>query len=158
MERIAPALGDEIEQVRGLMREYGAYLANSAARICIGDYEAEIAGLPGGYAVVLFATVNAEAAGCVAMRAMGGTECELKRLWVGEGFRGGGLGTRLMEAGIGWAREAGYGAVFLDTVPAAMPEANALYERMGFERVQRYNDNPVADVVFFRLGLNDERL
>jgi hypothetical protein len=50
----------------------------------------------------------------------------------------------------------GFEAMYLDTVPAAMPEANRLYEAMGFRRVERYNKNPVADVVFFRLGLVGE--
>jgi GNAT superfamily N-acetyltransferase len=78
---------------------------------------------------------------------------ELKRLWVRRGFRGLALGRRLMQAAIDAARAAGAGAVYLDTVPAAMPEANRLYEAMGFERVERYNDNDVADIAFFRLGL-----
>jgi hypothetical protein len=78
---------------------------------------------------------------------------ELKRLWVRRGFRGLALGRRLMQAAIDYARAAGAGAVYLDTVPAAMPEANRLYEAMGFERVERYNDNDVADIAFFRLRL-----
>jgi hypothetical protein len=36
--------------------------------------------------------------------------------------------------------------MYLDTVPAAMPEANRLYESTGFIRVERYNKNPVADL------------
>ena len=161
---IGPAVnGREMEQVRASMREYGAHLAAGSARaapLCIPDYEAELRGLPGVYAgpegVLLLATRDDEAAGCVAVRparVAGERACELKRLWVGTGFRGLGLGRRLMEAAVDWARQAGYGAVYLDTVPAAMPEANGLYKRMGFERVERYNDNPVADVVFYRLGL-----
>ena len=149
-----------MEQVRGLMRAYGAHLSASptgAAGICIPNHKAEIAGLPGPYAspggVLLLASEEGAAAGCVAMRPMGEQGCELKRLWVDKGFRGRGLGRELMQAAIGWARAAGYKAVYLDTVPAAMPEANALYARMGFERVERYNDNPVTDVIFFRLTL-----
>jgi hypothetical protein len=34
-----------------------------------------------------------------------------------------------------------------------MPEAEALYTRMGFERIERYNDNPVPGIVFFRKHL-----
>jgi hypothetical protein len=43
--------------------------------------------------------------------------------------------------------------MYLDTVPAAMPEANGMYAALGFERVGRYNNNTVGDVVFFRRGL-----
>jgi hypothetical protein len=52
-----------------------------------------------------------------------------------------------------WAEGVGYEAMYLDTVPAAMPEANAMYAALGFERVGRYNDNMIGDVVFFRRGL-----
>ena len=79
--------------------------------------------------------------------------CEMKRLWVGGGFRGYGLGWRLVEESVAWARRQGFEAMYLDTVPAAMPEANRLYQAIGFERVERYNRNPIDGVVFFRLKL-----
>lgn len=79
--------------------------------------------------------------------------CEMKRLWVGTDFRGLGLGRRLVAAAMDWARAKGCDAIYLDTVPAAMPEAGRLYAAMGFEPVSRYNENPVADVVFFRVWL-----
>jgi len=41
----------------------------------------------------------------------------------------------------------------LDTVPAAMPEATRMYAALGFERMRRYNNNLVEDVVFFRRSL-----
>jgi ribosomal protein S18 acetylase RimI-like enzyme len=168
--RVAEGAAD-VEVVRGLMREYGDYLAHlaeepgRAASICINGYESELAGLPAPYVapgVLLLAWVEGEAAGCVALKPLqlkaasagaGGMALELKRLWVRRGFRGLALGRRLMQAAIDAARAAGAGAVYLDTVPAAMPEANRLYEAMGFERVERYNDNDVADIAFFRLGL-----
>jgi GNAT superfamily N-acetyltransferase len=144
--------------VRELMRAYGAYLGNNptgAANICLEGFERELEGLPAPYVALLVAFVDGVAAGCVALKEIRAEEraCEMKRLWVGGGFRGLRLGKRLVVEAIGWAREKGYGAMYLDTVPAAMPEANRLYEAMGFVRVERYNDNPVADVVFFRLGL-----
>jgi putative acetyltransferase len=82
----------------------------------------------------------------------------MKRLWVDGAFRGYGLGRRLVKEAIEWAEGAGFEAMYLDTVPAAMPEANRLYEAMGFVRVQRYNENPIADVVFFRRGLKGREL
>jgi hypothetical protein len=44
--------------------------------------------------------------------------------------------------------------MYLDTIPAAMPEANRLYAAMGFEPTERYNDNPLSGVAFFRLRLD----
>ncbi len=81
----------------------------------------------------------------------------MKRLFVRQGFRGLKLGKLLVEAAIAWAQGAGYEAMYLDTVPAAMPEANGMYAAMGFEQVEGYNDNLVADVIFFRRGLEGSR-
>jgi hypothetical protein len=151
----------DVAALRQLMEAYGEYLAANpagAANICLEGYKQEVEGLPGEYAVLLLAWVDGAAAGCVAMRTLPMEEraCEMKRLWVDGAFRGLGLGRRLVEEAIGWAKRMGFEAMYLDTVPAAMPEANRLYEAMGFRRVERYNKNPVADVVFFRLGLVGE--
>ena len=156
---------DDLDAIRSLMREYQKHLSGNPAgadRICLTGFEQELAGLPGYYGapggVLLLALVDGSPAGCVAVRparlVTHETACEMKRLWVGAGARGLGLGRRLAAAAIDWARTAGYAAMYLDTVPAAMPEANRLYERLGFRRVERYNDNDVTDVVFFRLELS----
>ena len=39
-------------------------------------------------------------------------------------------------------------AVYLDTVPAAMPSAHRLYLDMGFIPCAPYNDNPVDDLAY----------
>jgi hypothetical protein len=146
------------------MREYGEHLARSPvgpAHLCVTGYEAELAGLPGAYVspgALLLGLVDGGAAGCVALKPIGATAAEpgaleLKRLWVQEAFRGVGLGRRLMQAAIEHARAVGAGAIYLDTVPAAMPEANRLYAAMGFRQAERYNDNQLPDVVFLRLQL-----
>ena len=152
---------DDIAAVRRLMQAYGEHLASNpagAANICLEGYNQELESLPGEYSVLLLAWVGGEAAGCVAMRTLPMDEraCEMKRLWVDGAFRGLGLGRRLVEEAIGWAKRMGFEAMYLDTVPAAMPEANQLYEAMGFQRVERYNKNPVTDVGFFRLGLEGD--
>jgi len=156
---VREAVGTEdVAAVRRLMRAYGAYLAanpSGAANICLEGYEEELERLPEGYSALLLAMVDDEPAGCVALRTLQRDEiaCEMKRLWVEGAFRGFGLGKRLAEAAIGWARRTGFDAIYLDTVPAAMPEANRMYEAMGFVPVDRYNSNPVADIVFFRMSL-----
>ena len=148
----------EIAAVRRLLHGYGEYLAANpagAANICIEGYAQELEQLTDKYAVLLLATVDGAAAGCVALRRIpaDGSACEMKRLWVDGAFRGFGLGRRLVERAIEWAKQMGFETMYLDTVPAAMPEANRLYAAMGFERVERYNENPLPGVEFFRLGL-----
>ncbi len=156
---VRPAVSDEdIATVRTLMQAYGHYLAHNpggAANICLEGYADELKQLPSGYILLLLALVDGVAAGCVALRQIDRDEraCEMKRLWVDSTFRGHKLGKRLVEAAILWAQQQGFDAMYLDTVPAAMPEANRLYESMGFLPVERYNTNPVADVVFFRRDL-----
>jgi len=156
---ITPAAGeDDIATVRRLMQAYGQYLENNpggAANICLEGYARELESLPSGYILLLLALVDGAAAGCVALRQIDRDEraCEMKRLWVDASFRGLRLGRLLVEAAIAWAQQEGFEAMYLDTVPAAMPEANRLYEAMGFVPVERYNNNPLADVVFFRRPL-----
>jgi GNAT superfamily N-acetyltransferase len=159
MIAIRPAAGEQdIATLRRLMQAYGQYLQNNpggAANICLEGYAREMESLPSGYVLLLLAFVDGAAAGCVALRQIDREEraCEMKRLWVDAGFRGLKLGKLLVEAAIAWAQQQRFEAMYLDTVPAAMPEANRLYEAMGFVPVERYNKNPLADVVFFRRDL-----
>jgi len=150
---------DDVAAVRTLLRAYGDYLAANpagAANICLEGYAAELEGLPGPYFMLLLAEVDGVAAGCVALRRVAKDEsgCEMKRLWVDGAFRGLGLGRRLVEEAIRLAKRQGWKTMYLDTVPAAMQEANRLYAAMGFEQTERYNENPISDVVFFRLRLD----
>jgi N-acetylglutamate synthase-like GNAT family acetyltransferase len=152
---------DDIAAVRRLLRGYGDYLAANpagAANICIEGYEQELEGLPGLYFLVLLAEVDRVAAGCVALKrvAKDGSACEMKRLWVDGAFRGLGLGRRLVQEVIARAKQMGWKTMYLDTVPAAMPEANRLYAAMGFEKTERYNKNPIEEVAFFRLSLESD--
>jgi putative acetyltransferase len=155
---------EDIAVARTLLTNYGQYLRTSpggAAGVCIPGYEAELQGLPGKYAEagadLLLARVQAEGGGCVAIirrtLADGTGAAEMKRLWVEPLHRGHGLGRRLVDAAIAWARAHACSAVVLDTVNEAMPEASRLYRSMGFEEITRFNENPVPGVRFYRLTL-----
>jgi putative acetyltransferase len=162
---IAPARWPEdTDQARALLTNYGEYLASSpsgAAGVCIPGYEAELRGLPGKYvgreADLLLARVKGEGAGCVAITrrvlADGMDAAEMKRLWVEPRFRGHGMGRGLVGSAIDWARAHECGAVVLDTVNEAMPEAAELYRSFGFEEITRFNENPVPGVRFYQLML-----
>jgi len=162
---ISPARWPEdTEQARALLTSYGEYLASSpsgAVGVCIPGYEAELRGLPGKYvekeADLLLARIKGEGAGCVAITrrvlADGMEAAELKRLWVEPRFRGHGVGRGLVDSAIDWARAHECGAVVLDTVNEAMPEASELYRSLGFEEITRFNENPVPGVRFYKLML-----
>lgn len=136
---------DDAELCRTLMREYAAHLNASVGgeHICVTTLEKELAGLPGPYAepagAVLLAFVHDEPAGCVALKPVqiesAGAErvCEMKRLWVRPEYQARGLGRALAQAALGLARELGYSAIVLDTMPRTMQAAYALYRSMGFE-------------------------
>ena len=115
------------DEVRPLLLEYAGSLSFD---LCFQDFERELAGLPGDYAppdgALLLARVDGAPAGCVALRRLGGTAGELKRLYVRPGHRGLGLGRALAESAITTARELGYGQLRLDTTPE-MAAAHELY-------------------------------
>lgn len=139
------------------MREYAHFLNSSVGgeHICVASLEEELAGLPGSYAepggAVLLAFDDDGPAGCVALKPLelaqparpGERACEMKRLWVRPAQQRTGLGRRLAEAILETARERGYTAMYLDTMPQSMQAAYRLYCSMGFARVDRYNENPV---------------
>ncbi len=77
----------------------------------------------------------------------------MKRLWVEPAHRGLRLGRQLAQAAIAWSRDHGSAVLLLDTVPAAMPEAGALYRSLGFVETERHNSNPVPGLQFLKLFL-----
>jgi ribosomal protein S18 acetylase RimI-like enzyme len=140
---------DDVESVRTLFREYAASLGE------VGDFpgfEHELAALPGGYDAILLARAGGEVVGCVAVRPLGEGACEMKRLYLRPAARGSGAGRALAVASIERARSLGYEAMRLDTAPW-MTAAVALYRSLGFVEIERYNDNPVADLHFMELRL-----
>jgi len=148
--RMVSAAGD-METVRTLVREYGAWLGIDLNWL---GFEEELAALPGAYVgtgALWLVEEGGSVAGCVGVRQMGteaGKKCELKRMYVLEAYRGRGAGRMLGEAAIAWARQQGYRAMYLDTL-ARLTTAIALYESLGFARCPPYYHNPIASVVYF---------
>ena len=136
-------------ELRALFREYFDWLGPEG---WFTDIEAELAALPCGYDAMLLARDGEAIVGCVALRPLEGGACEMKRLYVRQAGRGGGVGRALVEASIARARELGYRTMRLDTLPT-MNAARKLYLSLGFREIQRYNDNPVEGVLFFELPL-----
>lgn len=75
----------------------------------------------------------------------GGRQCaEIKRMWVHGGWRGSGLGTRLLRELEDRAADLGHRIVRLDT-NGSLTSAIGLYRRAGYRQIDRYNDNPHAE-------------
>ena len=141
----------DIAAVRGLVAEYQVSLG---VDLEFQGFSTELAGLPGAYApprgALLLATIDGAAVGCVAVRPIDDTQCEMKRLYVRPAGRGFGLGRALAERAIARARAAGYHQMLLDTLPT-MSDAQVLYGRLGFVDVPPYRDNPIAGTRFLVL-------
>ncbi len=131
-----------IQGARDLLIEYGGFLQSrpEAAHVCFGSPTHETARLPLSYEEqgggVLLAQTGPIPAGLVAWRVVPGPfaphSWEIKRLWIRPTARGLGLGRRLTQAILDRAQASARRAVYLDTIPAAMPEAHSLYLHMGF--------------------------
>jgi putative acetyltransferase len=148
------AAGEADRDVRELLREYAAALTFP---LDFQGFDRELAELPGAYAppkgALLVARADGAAAGCVALRPLDETTCELKRLYVRRAHRGRGVGRLLVASILEEARRRGYRMMRLDTVPG-MEAAQALYEQLGFREIAPYTDNPVEGTRFLELELD----
>jgi GNAT superfamily N-acetyltransferase len=138
---------------------------SAAARAAVGQYFAELdARFTGGFDVAtaeaddaadpdlhavrfLVATSDGEPVACGGVREIEPGVGEIKRMWVHNGWRGAGLGARLLRHLEAVSAEMGHRVVRLDT-NGTLSEAIAMYERAGYRPIERYNDNPYAQAFF----------
>lgn len=86
-----------------------------------------------------------EIIGTAALKRMDERRCELKSLYLYERFQGRGLGRMLLKTVIEEASRSGYREMYLDTLSTSA-RALTLYEKAGFVRTERYNENYDADI------------
>jgi DNA-binding MarR family transcriptional regulator len=84
---------------------------------------------------------------CGGLHTIGDGVGELKRMWVSDDWRGVGLGARLLRHLEDQAVSLGHTVVRLDT-NGALTEAISMYQRAGYQPVDRYNNNPWATHFF----------
>lgn len=146
---------EHIRHIHQLFLEYATWLNFD---LCFQNFEKELAKLPGDYTkpygALLLASSNNRIAGCVALRKIDASTCEMKRLYVRPEYRGKGLGKQLVVEVIKEARKIGYTLMKLDTIPS-MAEAIKLYESLGFKRTTSYRFNPVAGAIYMELDLTN---
>jgi DNA-binding MarR family transcriptional regulator/GNAT superfamily N-acetyltransferase len=161
-ERLVAAMG-EVERLltAGLVQIDAVDLDDRAARHCLDRYFAEIARRfehgfdpdesdvaeddemrpPAG--LFLVARLRGEPVGCGGLKRHGGTQAEVKRMWVSESVRGLGLGRRILAELEVRAVDAGARVIRLDT-NSALPEAVGLYRSAGYREIPAFNANPYA--------------
>lgn len=154
-DRLVRAATCEIEIVDARSAEALAavdrYVAELAERFSAGfepgdtAQEASAMNPPDGRFLV--GRVDGVVATCGGVRRLTPTRAEIKRMWVDGAWRGCGLGGRMLAALEEAARELGHREVYLDT-NGSLTEAIAMYDRAGYRRIERYNDNPYAEAFF----------
>lgn len=144
-----------LEYVRDFFRQY---LAGIGADMRFQDIDKEMASLPGDYApprgALIYAELNRTPAGCVGIRPLSDTICELKRLYVPPEMRGHGIGHELAILAIQTARKLGYHKIMLDTIPS-MRIAIKLYRELGFQEAPAYYQTPIEGTQFLALDLEN---
>ena len=144
---------DDSAAVLAIWREF---VASPTVSLDFQGNEAEFASLPGKYAPpdgrVLLAVSFEVVVGCVAMRRVDDTICEMKRLYVCPVARGRGAGRALVERLLKEARLAGSREMRLDVL-AEFDRAQQLYRDLGFKDADPVSFNPLPGTRFLGLPL-----
>ena len=159
MLKIYPTETDkDLESVKLLLEEYLAWMEIEEL-ISPQEHKAfrdQLTNLHNGFArpsgCFLIGIYQEQATGCVALRRLNNSVCEMKRLYVSREFRGLKIGRRLAEAIIAEARKIDYTHMRVHTLEA-MRTANILYASLGFKGIAAYEENLIAGAVFMELKL-----
>ncbi len=151
---------DEKDEIKKLFTEYTNMLIETNQQMAIyleiQNYDDELLHLEKKYGIpdgrLYIAYIDEKPAGCVALRKLDDTKCELKRLFVRPEFRGQNLGHILIKQIIDDAKSIGYESLFLDTLPF-LKSAIHLYKSFGFKETEPYNNSPVDTTIFMKLKL-----
>lgn len=161
-ERLLAAMGEVARLIRAGAVEVRLEAPDSAdARSCLAEYYAEIARRfeagydpakgnvvrdeemtpPAGFFFV--ARLDGRPVGCGALVRIDAATGEIKRMWTAPSARGLGVARRMMATIEATARRSGLTTLRLDT-NRALNEAQALYRKLGYQEIARFNANPYA--------------
>jgi len=151
--RISEATSDtDIAAVREIFLEYlefvQAYLGQD---LSFQGTAKEFADFPQTYDALFLARLDGAPIAACGLKPFKPGICELKRLYCRPAGRGHNLGLKLSTAAIDKARSLNYETIYLDT-DHGLTHANAIYETLGFQDIEKYYDNPM-DSRFMALDL-----
>lgn len=145
----------DFEDAKDLFLEYAKSLNFG---LCFQNFEEEISDLPAQYSeptgCIILCCEEGKPSGCVGLRKFSEGLCEMKRLYLRKQSRGKGIGRILAEEIIEKAREFGYKKMQLDTI-GTMKEAITLYKSMGFKEISPYRFNPLENVIYMELEIQN---
>lgn len=124
------------DDAAGLLAEALAELNRRYPEFVMAPYEPDEADEPGA-AFVVARTADGDAVGCGALRPFREGIAEIKRMFVPERHRRRGVSRQIMLGLEAAAAEAGYDWIVLET-GVRQPEAIALYEKVGYDRIPNY--------------------
>ena len=140
---------NHLDEVKQLVIEYANFLGRDLSFQHLDD---ELKDLSAKYAPpegrLLCAEIDGKIIGCVAYHKHTVERCEMKRLFVREGYREHHTGSKLVEAIISFARADGFKEMVLDTITPLKSAIN-LYKKFGFVETESYYQNPMNDVIYF---------
>jgi len=134
-----------------LFREYADYLKEELAEFAdlpwlikyYEEFEEETSNLPTGYepplGFIILAIEDGQTAGMVTVGKLIDSECEMKKLFVRESYRGKGIGRKLCTRLIQKAKEIGYTHMRLFT---SLKTPLKLYESLEFIQISPYKHLP----------------
>ncbi len=151
---------DRPHQVRELFEEYIKVIisGDSSFReyLAIQNYDQELLHLEKKYGPpfgrLYLAYCDQQLAGCIALRQLDESRCEMKRLYVRPKFRKQKIGMTLVRKVIADAKAIGYRHLLLDTFPF-LDVAVRMYEKLGFRYISRYIDSPMDCALYMQLDL-----
>ena len=131
--------GDEKEVLKVIgeaLSKYGLSLEPNGADFDVSDIEKYYLNNSGWFEVVLD---DNKIVGSVGVYHIDDNECELRKMYLLEGYQGKGIGKKLMDDALNMGRELGYKVMTLQT-NSLLHKAIPLYEKSGF----KYNSNEVC--------------
>ena len=144
-----------IAEAKKLFREYAALINID---LSFQKFEEDLTGINQMYSPpsgrIILCKADEIFAGCIAIRKIDDSVCELKRMYVDPGLQGKGIGKHLLEKALQLAKEYNYKLIRLDTLNYMLP-AIYLYKQYGFYEISPYYFNPNKTAVFFESKLKE---
>lgn len=131
--------------IRSALAEYGANKPGTVYYDPTTDALFELFSTPGSmYYVAEENNQIVGGAGIYPTNGLPADTCELVKMYLSPAARGKGIGKKLIEASLSFAKKFGYQQVYLETMPE-LQQAVKVYEKFGFE----YLDGPMGNTGHF---------